>query len=241
MLCSFLLFLISYLFIFCLCFVCQIQFQHPTEVFLPSRSQKVWNKENKYRTCQSRDKGDNPSTWSGRLSSSAQGLQAVTAQTASVYRGGTSRHSALIHKTIERTHVLIMCWNSCVAAQAVNWLHVSLQAAPLALQPSCNMRPWSPESSLQKKKMRRNCYRWGSAAMIEMAPLPVTVNSHKKKGFMYWLMLTPPCDSAGLPGHGLLARLVESAVGLPATAHPADVHGRRLLEQPHRRTENSDW
>ena len=44
----------------------------------------------------------------------------------------------------------------------VVWLHVSLQAAPLALLPFCNMRPWSREFSLQKMKRRKkNCYRWG--------------------------------------------------------------------------------
>lgn len=180
------------LYCFCVCFVCQIQFLHPTEVFLSSRSQKAWNKEIKYRKCQSRDKGDKPSTRSGRLSSASQGLQAVTAQTTCVYSGGTSRHSAYIRKSRE-LYAQIMCWNGCVVAEVVNWLHVSLQAAPLALQPSCNTRPWSPKSSLRKMKMQRNCYRWGSAEMIEMTAQSVTVKFHKNKGYMYWLMLTPLC------------------------------------------------
>lgn len=145
--------------IFSVYFVWQIQNLHPAEVFFPSRSQEAWNKENKYRKCQSRDQGDKPSTRSGRPSSSSQGLQAITAQTTGVYRGGTSWHYALILQKIKKMCVLITCWNSCVVAEEVNWLHVSLQAAPLALLPSCNMRPWSPKSSLQKRKMQRNCCR----------------------------------------------------------------------------------
>lgn len=144
-----------------LCF-CQIQFLHPTEVHLSSRSQKAGNKESKYRKCQSRDEGDKSSTWPGRPSPSSQGLQAVAAQTTRVYSGGTSRHAGLVQTNPNKMHVLKMFGNSCVVAEVINWLYVSLQAAPLALQQSCNMRPWSPESSLQKMKMQRNCYRWGT-------------------------------------------------------------------------------
>lgn len=162
----FVLILTCFIFVFVL--FCQIQFLHPTEVCFPKRGQKARNKESKYRKCQSRDKGDKPSTWSGRLNSSSQGLQAVTAQTTHVYSGGTSQHSALKHKKIKRMYVLKMFWNSCVVAEVINWLHVSLQGAPLALQPSCNMRPWSPESSLQKMKMQRNCYRWGTGMTTKL-------------------------------------------------------------------------
>lgn len=106
-------------FSFCVLFF-QIQFLRPTEVCFPQRSQKARNKESKYRKCQSRDKGGKPSTWPGRLNSSCLGLQALTAQTTHVYSGGTSRHSALIHRKIKRTYVLQMFWNGCVGAEVIN-------------------------------------------------------------------------------------------------------------------------
>lgn len=70
--------------------------------------------------------------------------------------------------------------------------------------------------------------------------LSVTVSQYKNNGNMHSIHGSSRVRP-GLPGHGVLARLVESAVWLPAAAHPADVHGGRLLEQPHGRTENSYW
>lgn len=122
----------------------------PTEVWFPSGSQKARYKE---RKCHPRN--EHLTLWGGRTTShtSSQSPQTVTFQTADVHSWG------MFDISITRISVIVL---------VVNWLHVSLQAAPLVLRPFCNMRPWNWGFSLKTmKKRQKKSYRCGP--MIQTA------------------------------------------------------------------------
>lgn len=138
------------------------EFLQPTEVWFPSGSQKARYKE---RKCHPRNERFTLWGWHTRSHTSSQSPQAITFQTADVHSRGMSHRSStrIRENTVDACSIEV--WESVMVD---NWLHVSLQAAPLVLRPFCNMRCWNREFSLQKMKTRqKNPYRWG--LMIQAA------------------------------------------------------------------------